>query len=331
MIKIIAYHVREEEFPIVKKWAKNNKIEVKVVKEQLTSKNIHLAKDFDGLTTSQNQKVTEDIYRKLKDYGIKQIAQRSTGFDSYDLEEANKYGIIISNVPVYSPESIAEFTLTQALMLIRKMRTIAEKTAERDFRWQPVIQAEVLRELTVGIIGTGDIGQKTAQLFKAFGARVIAYDIYPNPQAKKYLDYQGSVKELVQQSDLVSLHLPATEENYHQFNRNLFKEFKSTAYFINNARGSIVHTEDLIKALDKGWLAGAALDTYEAEGEYIPKDNRSNGIQDPLFKKLLTHPKIIFSPHIAHYTNVSIRNILTISLDSTLEVIQTGDTINRVN
>ena len=331
MTKIAVYQVREEELPIVEKWSKDNNVEVKIIDGQLTPENVHLAKGFDGVTTSQNMKVPTEVYKKLHEYGIKQIAQRSAGFDYYDLEEATKNDIIISNVPVYSPESIAEFVLTQALMLIRKVRTIEEKTNEGDFRWQPAIRGGLLGEMTVGVIGTGHIGRIAARLFKSFGANVIGYDLYPNEEATKYLEYKDTVEELVKEADIVTLHVPATADNFHQFNYEMFKLFKPTAYFINDARGSVVDTEELIKSLDDGLIAGAALDTYENEGSYIPVDNRETGIDDGLLQRLLAHPKILFTPHIAHYTNVSVRNIMNIGLDSTLEVIETGDTKNRVN
>ena len=216
-------------------------------------------------------------------------------------------------------------------MLIRKVREIEEKTNERDFRWQPAIRGGLLGEMTVGIIGTGHIGRVTAQLFKGFGAKVIGYDLYPNEEATKYLEYKDSVEELVKEADVVTLHVPATADNYHQFDYEMFKHFKPSAYLINNARGSVVDTEGLIKALDEGLLAGAALDTYENEGSYVPADNRETGIKDELFQRLLDHPKVLYTPHIAFYTNVSVRNIMNIGLDSTLEVIETGDTKNRVN
>lgn len=331
MTKIIAFQVRDEELPIIEKWSKENDIEVAIAEGQLTTENIYLVKGFDGVTTSQNQPVPREIYETLNEYGIKQIAQRSAGFDYYDLEAASENNIIISNVPVYSPESIAEYTLTQALMLVRKIQAIEERTEERDFRWQPEIQAGLLGELTVGIIGTGHIGRATAKLFKGFGGKVIGFDIYPNESAKGILEYRDSVEEIVKEADIISLHVPATEDNYHQFDYEMFKLFKPSAYFINNARGSVVDTQGLIDALDDGLIAGAALDTYEKEGAYIPLDNRETGIEDELFNKILDHSKILFSPHIAHYTNVSVRNIMNIGLNSTLEVIQTGDTQNRVN
>lgn len=331
MTRIIAYHVRDEELPIIKKWSEKNDVAVKIVDAQLSTKNVHLAQGFDGLTTSQNQSVPREIYEKLNEYGIKQIAQRSTGYDYYDLEAATENNIIISNVPVYSLESIAEFTLTQALMLVRKVKIVEEKTKERDFRWQPEIRARLLGEMTVGIIGTGDIGLGTAKLFNSFGAKVLAYDIYPNETAGKFVEYKETMEDLIKESDIVTLHVPGSKENNHQFDYAMFKKFKPSAYFINNARGSIVDTKALIQALDDQLISGAALDTYEGEGAYVPIDNRETGIDDRLFQDVLNHPKILFTPHVAHYTNVSVRNIMNISLNSTLEVINTGTTQNRVN
>src|SRR5699024_1105377 len=117
MSQIAVYHVREEELPIVATWSNDNHVVVNISDGQIIPENVHLAKDFDGVSTNQNIKVPTEVYEKLHEYGIKQIAQRSAGFDYYDVEEATKNDIIISNVPVYSPESIAEFVLTQALML----------------------------------------------------------------------------------------------------------------------------------------------------------------------------------------------------------------------
>ena len=127
MKKIIVFNVREEEVDLTKEWAKDHNVEVKLVKEQLSLENVVLAKGFDGISTSQNSPVPNDIYPIIKEYGIHQIAQRSAGVDYYDLEEAKEQGVIISNVPSYSPESIAEFALMSALTLVRKSRLIEEK------------------------------------------------------------------------------------------------------------------------------------------------------------------------------------------------------------
>lgn len=185
--------------------------------------------------------------------------------------------------------------------------------------------------MTVGVIGTGHIGRVTAKLFHGFGVKIVAYDIYQNEEAKSFLEYKDSIEEVVAMSDIVTLHAPATKDNFHQFNYEMFKKFKPSAYLVNADRGSVVDTKGLIKALDDGLLAGAALDTYENESHFIPKDFSDKEIDDELFLEVLNHEKILFTPHIAHYTDVSVRNIMQIALKSVLEVLETGDTQNRVN
>lgn len=331
MYKIIAFNVRDEELDIANNWAKENDVFLKIVKEPITMENISLIEGFDGVSTAQLTKLPKEAYTILKNYGIKQIAQRSAGFDYYDLDFAKENGIIISNVPVYSPESIAEYSVTASLNMIRKNDEIREKVLRKDFRWTTNVRARLVNELTVGIIGTGNIGRKTAKIFKGFGAKVIGYDLFKNKEAEEFLEYKDSVEEVVANSDIVSLHVPATKDNFHQFDYEMFKKFKKNSVLVNAARGSILCTKGLIKALDEDLIAAATLDTYENESLFVPKDFSDKSLNDELFEKLLNHKKITFTPHIAFYTDVSIRNIMQIALNSTLEVLKTGDTKNRVN
>src|SRR5690625_1659319 len=132
----------------------------------------------------------------------------------YNLEHARKSNIIISNVPSYSPNSIAEYAVTSALQLVRKTHLIDQKMKEQDFRWQLPIIAKEIKSLEVAIIGTGRIGQIAAQIFKGFGSIVVGYDLYPSEQAKEHIEYKNSVAEAVKNADIVSIHMPATEDNY---------------------------------------------------------------------------------------------------------------------
>ncbi|WP_025730359.1 D-2-hydroxyacid dehydrogenase [Atopobacter phocae] len=331
MVKIKVFGIRDEERPIAEAWAKENNVTIDLTSDIIRTETIDSIKGFDGVTTTQTATIPTEAYRQLKEMGIKQIAQRSAGFDMYDLEEASKNDIIISNVPSYSPESIAEFAVTLALQLIRKTEEIQRNTQAHDFRWQPSIRARVLGEMTVAVIGTGRIGQMAAKMFKGFGANVIGYDLYPNEFAKEHLSYVDSIEEAIQQADIISLHMPATKDTHHLFNLDLFKQMKSDAYLVNTARGTIVKTEDLITALDEGLIAGAGLDTYEFESTYVPKDCRDQVIEDEQLKQLLAHPQIIFTPHIAFYTDTAVKNLVEGGLNAALEVINTGTTATRVN
>lgn len=331
MVKIISYNVSDESAPLALAWAKRKNIEVKLVKETLNAETVKMAQGYDGVTASVNAPLDAAVYGELEAYGIRQIAQRSAGFDYYDLNAAKEHHLIISNVPSYSPESIAEFVVMQTLELVRKAAVIRQRVAEHDFRWQPVIRGKVLGEMTVGVIGTGRIGKETARIFKGFGAKVIGFDMYPSKEAEQYLTYKSSVAELLAEADIVTLHTPATKDNYHQFNAELFKQFKKGAYFINAARGSLVQTADLLAAIAEGQIAGAALDTYEGEIGLVPRDNRGKDLNDPLFDAILANPHILYTPHIAYYTDTAIKNLMETGLEACLAVIETGDCPTRVN
>lgn len=334
MKKIKVYAVIPEERPYIEEWAKANAeaYELDLTTEELKPENVETAKGFDGVTTMQMYPIVQPVYSKLKEYGIRNIAQRSAGFDMYDLEAASANDIIITNVPSYSPESIAEFTVYSALKIIRKIDLIESRVKDQNFTWEPEILARPIHGMTVAVIGVGRIGSRVCRLFKnGFGAHVVGYDIKPRKKFKELVEYKDNLEETIADADIVTIHMPLTEENMYQFDYDLFKKMKKGAVLVNTARGKIVRTKDLIKAVDEGHIAGAALDVYENEAEYMPKDWRGRVIEDDLFVELLNHPTIIYTPHIAYYTDVAMKNLAQGGLDSTVEVIETGDSVNRVN
>ncbi|MBS4461477.1 D-2-hydroxyacid dehydrogenase [Aerococcaceae bacterium zg-B36] len=331
MVRLLMYNTREEEKSWALEWAKQNNVEVEMTADLLTMDTVEQAKGFDGISLSQVAPIDEVVYSELASYGIKQIAQRSAGVDMYNLELAQANHLIISNVPSYSPESIAEFTVSAALNLIRKVELIQARVERQDFRWTPEIRGRVLGDMTVAIIGTGRIGSIAAKFFKGFGAKVIGYDLYPNALCEDVLHYVDSIETAIVDADIVSIHMPATADNYYLFDYDLFRKFKKGAMLLNMARGSIVKTQDLLRALDEELLAGAALDTYESEAAYIPKDWSDKPIEDDTFQKVLNHPKISYTPHIAYYTDEAVKNLVEGGLNAALEVIQTGTTKNRMN
>ncbi|VTS27675.1 D-lactate dehydrogenase [Streptococcus porcinus] len=330
-MKIKLFNVRGEEAVLAEQWAKVNQVELSLDQGPLTLDTVKEAQGFDGIANAQIEPLDDSIYPILKEMGIKQIAQRSAGVDMYNLELAKENGIIISNVPSYSPESIAEFTVTIALNLIRKVELIRSNVKEHNFTWNLPIRGRVLGDMTVAIIGTGRIGLATAKIFKGFGCKVVGYDIYQSPAAKEVLEYKDSILEAIQVADVVSLHMPPTSDNSHYFNAELFKHFKKGAILLNMARGALIDTADLLAALDQGLLDGAGIDTYEFEGPYVPKNFQEKVITDALFLDLIHHPKVIYTPHAAYYTDEAVKNLVEGALNATVDVIKTGTTPMRVN
>ncbi|UXS59650.1 D-lactate dehydrogenase [Staphylococcus ureilyticus] len=332
MKSIKLFGVREEDIPFINEWSEKNQVLVDLDSDILSLETVDRVKGFDGVSLSQQIELDETVYKKLHDYGIKQIAQRSAGFDSYNLELAKQYELVITNVPSYSPNSIAEYTVSQALNLIRNFNDIQNKTATYDFRWQPSILSRSIKDLKVAVIGTGRIGSIVGKIFaEGFGSEVIAYDIEPQISCEAYLTYQESMSEAIKDADIVTVHIPATKDNTYLFNETVFTEMKTGAVFINCARGTIVDTKALIDALNSGKLKGAALDTYEGEKGLFPSDQRNTQLDDAVLVELIERQDVILSPHIAFYTDAAVKNLIVDALDATLEVIYTGDSKLRVN
>lgn len=331
MKKILVFGIRDEEIPLINKWADRNEVQVDCTYYNLTNETVEMVDGYDGISISQVAELDPNLYNRLAEYGIKQIAQRSAGYEMHDLKEASDNGLIITNVPSYSPASIAEFAVMQALNLIRRTPLTQQKVAENDFRWQPEIRGRVINELTVAIIGVGRIGSRVASIYKGFGAKVVAYDIEPCKEFASLVEYQDSLIQAIELADIVTIHMPATELNYHQFDLELFKHFKAEAVLVNTARGPIVHTTDLFAALDQELVSAAALDVYENEAPFVPNDMRGQFLADPVYQQLISHPQIIYTPHVAYYTNTAVEQLIYIPLDSTLDIIQTGTTEHRLN
>ena len=186
------------------------------------------------------------------------ISTRSIGYNHIDVEYAQSVGIVVENV-AYSPDSVADYTLMLMLMTVRGAKSIIRRTDVHDYRLNDVCGKE-LRDLTVGVIGTGRIGAAVMGRLRGFGCRVIAYDSHPR-SAAEYVP----LDELLRQSDIVTLHTPLSADTHHLLNHRRIERMRQGAFIINTGRGSLLDTEALVSALESGRLGGAALDVLEGE------------------------------------------------------------------
>lgn len=330
MTKIKFFGTRDYEKDVALNWAKENDVEVSFSNDFLSYDTLDQLEGFDGVTTMQFGKLEKEAYPKLEAMGIKQVAQRTAGFDMYDLELAKKHGIIISNVPSYSPETIAEYSVAAALNLVRRFPRIEKRVQDYDFTWDATIMTRPVKDMTVAIIGTGRIGALTGNLFAGFGAKIVGYDLYPN-DSLDFLEYKDTIEEAVKDADIVSLHMPGSADNHHIFNKEMFAKFKDGAILVNAARGAVVDTEALIDAVNEGKLTGAAVDTYEFEMPYFTFDFTGKELEDETFKKLIENDRIQLTPHIAFFSDEAVRNLVEGGLNAAFNVIKTGDTPTRLN
>ena len=332
-MKILMFSTREHELPAIAKWIEENgnNVQVDTIEEGLSSVTVDKAKGYDGISIQQTNPIDDAIiYEKLKEFGIKQIASRAAGFDMIDLDQATKNDLVITNVPAYSPNSVAELAVTQTMNLLRNMHLINRNVNTGDFRWSANLIAREIRSTTVGIVGTGKIGSTAAKLFKGLGANVIAYDAHPNEDLKEILTYKDSLDDLMKEADVVSLHTPLNENTKHMINKDNLKLMKKDAFLVNTGRGGVVGTDDLIEALENKDLCAAALDTFETEGTFLNKVIPHHDLTDPQVKKLLNMENVLFTHHIGYFTTTAVDNLVSTALNCVKEVLATGDSVNNV-
>lgn len=329
-MRIKFFGARPYEVPVAQAFAEREGIFVDFCKENLSLAAISSLAGFDGVTAMEIARVDPEIFPALAKIGIKQIAQRTAGFDMYDLVAAKNAGIIISNIPSYSPETIAEYAVAGALSLIRHFPAISKRVAAQNFTWEQSIMSRPVKNMTVAIIGTGRIGALTGQIFSGFGARILGFDLYPNKNLH-FLRYEDSIEAAVRDADIVSLHMPGSAENHHIFDAKMLAHFKPGAILVNAARGAVLDTGALLGALDSGHIAGAVIDTYEFEGPYFTHDWRGKTLEDQNLARLLAHENVILTPHIAFFSDEAVKNLVEGGLQATMDVIKTGTTKNRLN
>ena len=225
---------------------------------------------------------------------LKCIVRYGVGYDNINIKDANQYGVQACNIPDYGTREVADQALALMMALVRKVVLSNKLIREGVWDYQKGIPIYRLSECTVGICGVGRIGTEFAKRVNALGCKVIAYDIEYQKSGRAFPDFIKFVTldELIEQSDIISIHCPLTPNTYHLFGEKELKAMKKSAYIINAARGGIIDEDALLVALQNKEIAGAGLDVVEHE---------PLAVENPL----LEFENFIISPHTAWYAEQS--------------------------
>lgn len=300
-MKIFAYSVREDEEKYVEEFRNSQGITCDYVSEYPSMENLELAKGYDAVSIINNV-LTPEMYEGWCKLGIKYLATRSVGYDHFDLKLMKKLGMQGVHA-TYSPNAVANYTIMLMLMSCRKMPFIMYKAGCQDFSLPGKIGKE-LSQCTIGIIGTGQIGETVIKHLSGFGCRILAYSTTEKPEVMKYAEYVG-IDTLYRECDIISIHIPGNEKNYHLIDAQAIAKMKDDVIFINTARGSVVDSEALISALESGKIGFAALDTFEEERGLYYKNLEREQIVNRTRAILSTFQNVILTPHMAFYTEQS--------------------------
>lgn len=296
-----------------KKLADFPTIEIDYVKGDLAPKSAVMAKGYDAVCAFVNSDVGRETLEVLHKHGVGLVLMRCAGFNNVDLDTAKRLGIKMLRVPGYSPEAVAEHAMLLALAANRHIHKSYVKVRENDFSLGGLMGINFYQK-TAGIVGTGKIGAAMARICHGFGMKVLAYDVYPNTSLD-FVEYV-SLDELLEKSDLVSLHCPLTEETYHLINRDTIRKMKDGVILVNTSRGALVKTDDLIEGIRAHKFFAVGLDVYEEEGANVYEDRSDEILEHSTTARLLSFPNVIITSHQGFFTEEALDAISQTTLEN---------------
>jgi D-specific alpha-keto acid dehydrogenase len=306
-LRITAYGCDADERALFRRIGAEIGIEMIITDEPLSGANIELAEGQSHVSVGHKTDITNAQLLALHQVGVRYISTRSIGYDHIDIAYAEGLGIRVEGVS-YSPGSVADYTLMLMLMSLRHAVATLIRTSRGDYRLGRARGRE-LGDLTVGVIGVGRIGTAVIDRLRGFGCRVLAHDSRRNSGAH-FVD----LDELLAQCDVVTLHAPLTRDTHHLLSAERIADMKTGAVVINTARGGLVDTDSLLRALEGGQLGGAALDVLEDEHSLFYADHSNHPLETERFRRLQQLPNVIISPHTAYYTDHALADIVENSL-----------------
>ncbi|WP_461214908.1 NAD(P)-dependent oxidoreductase [Lacticaseibacillus sp. GG6-2] len=316
-MKICAYGVRGDEVTYFQQWAARTANQIALHPDYLTPQTLPLAYGFDALTSFQTVPYASDLFALMAAHDLPYLALRNAGYENVDLTAASAHHIRVSNVPAYSPEAIAEFTVMSMLYLLRQAGAVQTALHDADYQLAKTFMGRQLGHCTVGVIGTGRIGQAVIRMLSGFGTRVLVTD--DHLPARSDLTFTPvPMATLLAQSDIVTLHVPGTSANNHLLDDKAMTLMKPGALIINTARPNVIDTTALRHHLRSGKLGGVAIDTFEHEAEDLLQLTTGETFSDPLWDELLAMPNVMLSPHIAYYTDIAVAQMVEQALDNLL-------------
>ncbi|MEK5321764.1 D-isomer specific 2-hydroxyacid dehydrogenase family protein [Paenibacillus sp. FSL L8-0644] len=321
MNKIVVYQARPDEAAYFEKFGKKFDLDIKYVTQELNAETAIQAQDAEAVTIQGSNKADRATLQALSRVGVKYLALRSAGYNYVDRAAAKEYGIRFSNV-TYSPNSVADFTTMLILMCERKAQQILARGTVQDYTLAG-IQGREIRNLTVGIIGTGQIGATVARNLSGFGCNLIGYDIYKNDNLRNLIEYV-SLEKLFSTSDVITLHAPLFDSNYHMINRESIAKMKDGVCIVNCGRGPLIDTEALIYGIETGKVGAAGLDVIEDELGIFHEDHRLNVLNNHQLAILKALPNVIITPHTAFYTDQAVSDMVEIALKSLISFMNNG-------
>jgi D-lactate dehydrogenase len=307
-MKVAIFSTKYYEREYLNKFNNAGKHQLSYFDAVLNEDSTNLTIGFEAVCIMLSDIIDEKVIDKLSANSIQLICLRSAGFDNVDIEAAAKRNIKVLRVPAYSPQAIAEHAAALILTLDRKTYKAYNRVRENNFTLHNLMGFNLYGK-TVGVIGTGKIGRAFCTIMQGFGCKVIAYDIKESEAVKnKGIEYK-TFDQVLQASDIISIHCPLTPDTQHLFNSIAFAKMKTGAMLINTSRGAVIKTAHAVEALKRAQLGYLGIDVYEGEEKLFFKDLSGTVIQDDLIERLMSFNNVLITPHQAFFTKEAVEQI----------------------
>ncbi|MBQ4146186.1 MAG: 2-hydroxyacid dehydrogenase [Clostridia bacterium] len=328
-MKIAFFDTKPYDKPAFDKFAGEKGIKIKYYETKLNEDTVELANGADAACVFVNDAVNKEVIDRLCELGVKVIALRCAGFNNVDIKYA--FGKIhVLRVPAYSPYAVAEHAIAMLLTSVRRIHKAYIRTRDFNFSLNGMTGFDLYGK-TVGVIGTGRIGRVFIDICRGFGMKVLAYDKYQaegldNGDTIRYV----TLEELFENSDIISLHCPLTEETEHIIDEKSLEKCKKGVVILNTSRGALVDAEALLNAIKTRKVGAACLDVYEEESDIFFEDFSGHIIEDDILARLISMPNVIVSSHQAFLTEEALSNIAETTVNNLEEFFEKGQCPNEV-
>ena len=313
MIKVAFFDAKAYDKPSFELYGGEHGIRFKYLEAKLNEDTVDFAKGCEAVCVFVNDTVNAAVIEKLYEYGVRLIALRSAGYNNVDLQAA--FGKIhVVHVPAYSPYAVAEHAIALLLTSVRRIHKAYNRTREFNFSLNGLTGFD-LHGKTVGVIGTGKIGRIFIDICRGFGMNVIAYDLFPAKDSG--IEYV-SLDELLERSDIISLHCPLTDETRHMINADAIGKMKKGVVIVNTSRGGLIDAEALLEGIKARKIGAACLDVYEEEADVFFEDRSGHILNDDLLSRLISMPNVIVTSHQAFLTEEALNNIAETTVNNIL-------------
>lgn len=324
-VEIVAYGVTADERPLLEA-AFTAPHRLRCLELVLDRDTVSTAAGHEVICTGVNDVLDAEVLRRLAEIGTRMITQRSTGYNNIDLEAARRLGLGVARVSGYSPHSVAEFAWALALAVNRRVVRAATRTREFDFRLNGLMGRD-FHGRTVGVLGTGRIGEAFTRIAAGFGMRLLGYDVAPNQECLRLGMEYVPLERLFAEADLVSLHLPLLPETHHVVDATALARMRDDAILVNTSRGGLIDAQALVETLRAGRLDGVGLDVYEEEAGIFFFDHSLDVMTDDVLARLMTFRKVLVSSHQAYFTRDAVGEIVATTAANVADYLagRTGD------